>query len=137
MADPVLASVRDVFRAFAVTAVPAAAALDEDAWNRAEALVEGALARRPPAQRRQLALFLRAVDLLPLVRWGRRFPRLDPERRARFLHRLERSSLLALRRGTWGVRTLAYLGVYGLPEQRARIGYRAHPDGWDARGAGT
>lgn len=133
MPDPVLAPVRTAFRAIATTVVPPAAELDEAGWARAEALVERALAPRPAAQRRQLRLFIRAVNLLPLARWGRPFTALSPERRGRLLRGLERAPLLLVRRGMWGVRTLAFMGYYGQPDVRDRIGYRAHPRGWDAR----
>ena len=133
MAHAVLPPVRACFRAVATAAVPAAEALDEAGWARAEALVEAALAARPAAQRRQLRLFLRALDLLPLARWGRRFPALPPERRARVLAALERAPVMALRRGVWGVRTLAFMGWYGQADVRRGIGYRADPRGWSAR----
>lgn len=132
MPDAVLPPVRQTFRAVATTVVPEASSLDEEAWERAEALVEQALARRPADMRRQLRLFLRVVRWLPLVRYGRRFPGLSQARRKRVLNRMEKAPALLLRRGLWGVRTLAFMGFYGLPEVRSAMGYRAHPDGWSA-----
>ena len=137
MPHAVLPPVRACFRAVATTVVPAAEALDGAGWARAEALVESALAARPAAQRRQLRLFLRALDLLPLARWGRRFTALPPGRRARVLAALERAPVMALRRGVWGVRTLAFMGWYGQPSVRRRIGYRADPRGWSVRDGGA
>ncbi|MDT8340625.1 MAG: hypothetical protein RQ751_03855 [Longimicrobiales bacterium] len=130
--SPTLAPVRAPFRAVVETVVPRAAAFDGAAWVRAEALVEGALAERTPSERRQLRVFLRLLDLLPFLRYGVRFPRLAPPRRLRVLRRLERAPLLRLRRGVWGVRTLALLAVYGQEAERARVGYRADPRGWEA-----
>lgn len=127
--------VRETFRAVAVTVVPEASSLDEKAWADAEALVERTLARRPAAMRRQLVLFLRAIENLPRFRWGRRFTALGPEERTRFLSSLEHAPLLLLRRGFWGLRTLCFLGYYARPEAHAAVGYRADARGWEARRA--
>ena len=124
---------RDTFRAIAVTVVPDASALDESGWNDLDALVEKTLARRPPAMRRQLVLFVRAIEHLPRLRWGRPFTALSPEERTRVLAALEHAPLLLLRRGFWGLRTLVFLGYYARPEAAAAIGYRADARGWEAR----
>lgn len=129
----VLAGVRETFRAFAATVVPEAAALDPSGWADLEQLVEAALERRPPSVRRQLRALVRAVDFLPVFRWGRRFGNLGLPERTLFLASLEDSPLLLLRRGFWGLRTLVYLGYYARPQAAREIGYRADPRGWDAR----
>lgn len=136
MSQSVLEGPREeVFRAVAETVAPGARGLDDEGWSRARAIVEGALADRPAAVRRQLGLFLVVLRWLPALRWGRTFPRLDPQRRRRTLAGLQDAPLLLLRRGAWGVRTLAFMAYYGLPEVRRRIGYGAHPGGWAAHGA--
>ncbi len=134
MADLVLAPIRPAFRAIARTVVPETASLGEQAWAGVEAIIEHALAQRPARMRRQLALLVRAIDLLPLLTTGRRFRALGPEARERFLGRLQSAPLLLLRRGVWGIRTLVFMGYYARPEGAAAIGYRAHPRGWQARG---
>ena len=68
----VVAPVRRVFRAVVVTVVPGANQLDERGWLALEEL-EDTLATRQPALRRQLQLFLRAIDWLPLLRYARTF----------------------------------------------------------------
>lgn len=133
MADSVLAPVRPIFRSLAVTIVPDAAALDERAWGEVEQHIEEALRQRVPRMRRQLRLLVRALDVLPVTRYGRPFTKLDPARRTRVLERVERSRVLLLRRGFWGLRTLVMLGYYGRPEAARAIGYRASPLGWEAR----
>jgi hypothetical protein len=130
-----LASVRDTFRAVAVTVVPEASALDESGWNALEALVEKTLAKKPAGMRRQLVTFVRAIEHLPRLRWGRPFTALSQEERTRVLSSLERAPLLLLRRGFWGLRTLVFLGYYARPEAAAAIGYRADARGWEARRA--
>lgn len=124
-ADPVLL-------AAAESIVPRFGGLD--ATQRAEftAIIDRAMADRPEPVRRQLRLFLRVLDLAPLLRHGRRFRSLDSARRTRVLEGLQDSPVLLLRRGVWGLRTMVFMGYYGRPEAAAGIGYRAHPMGWDA-----
>lgn len=128
----VLAPVRAVFRAVVVTVVPEAKMLDEPSWLALEALVEDALAIRPPALRGQLQLFLRAIEWLPVVRYGRTFAALRDEQRSRFLRYLQNHPVERVRCGFWGLRTLAFLGYYGRPEGAYAIGYRPDPRGWEA-----
>jgi hypothetical protein len=123
---------RPAFRAVAVTVVPEAGALDEAGWRDLEAIVEDALAQRPPRLRRQLLLFIRVIERLPAVR-GPRFSGLPPAARARFLSALERAPLLLVRRGFWGLRTLILMGYYARPAAAREIGYRAEARGWEAR----
>lgn len=133
MRDSVLRPVRRIFRSLAVTIVPDAARLDETGWSDVERIIDGALAERPPAMRRQLALFIRALQLLPVLRWGRPFTALDLARRTRVLAAVQRSRALLVRRGFWGLRTLVYMGYYARPEGAASVGYRASVHGWEAR----
>jgi hypothetical protein len=128
----VLAPVRAVFRAVVVTVVPDAKQLDEPGWLALEALVEDVLELRPPALRRQLQLFLRAIHWLPVVRYGRTFAALGDEQRSRILCYLQDHPVERIRCGFWGLRTLAFLGYYGRPEGAHAIGYRPDPRGWEA-----
>lgn len=135
MSETVLQSVRDPFRALVVGFVPEAAAFSAEAWDEGEALAEGMLAGRPAAIQRQVRLLIRAIDILSFLRRGRCLARLDPEARTRLLASLQDSRLLLLRRGVWGLRTLAFLIYYGRDEGRAAVGYRGSPGGWIARAA--
>ncbi|HYL21518.1 MAG TPA: hypothetical protein VEU74_07140 [Gemmatimonadales bacterium] len=130
---PLLSSQRDTFRAVAMSVVPEAAELDAADWEEAERIVARAIAARPARVQRQLALLLRCLEWIPLLRYGHRLSRLDPARRARFLDSLQTSRLLLVRRGVWGLRTLVLKGYYGRPAAVAAIGYRADPRGWEAR----
>ena len=130
-----LASVRGGFRTVARAAAPAAADQDEAAWTRGEALVEEALSLRPAKVRRQVVLFLRILGLLSRLRFGRSLEGLTAAQANRLFGALERSPLLLLRRGMWGVRTLAFMAYYGQAGQRGSIGYGAEAGGWEARGA--
>ena len=127
-----LERLRPAFRAIATTVVPEAASLDESGWRDVEAIVEQALAQRPPHLRRQVLLFIRVIDALPALT-GRRFAARDAAARTRFLAALERAPLLLVRRGCWGLRTLILMGYYARPVAAAAIGYRPDPRGWEAR----
>jgi hypothetical protein len=133
MSDPVLPPVRTVFRALATTFVPETASLDERGWSALEAVVEDALALRPPKIRRQLATLIRLLDMLPLLRHGRRFTALAAGARLAFLAAMQDAPVLLLRRGVWGLRTLVLMGYYAGPEGATAVGYRADPRGWEAR----
>ncbi len=136
MSDSVLAPVRAPFRALTVTFVPEAKELDEGSWAEVESLVEGMLDHRPRAVRRQVRLLLRALDLFSLLRFGRRLSALEADARHRIVSRLQDSPILILRRGVWGLRTLAFLGIYGRATASREIGYRADRRGWEARRTG-
>ena len=126
---------REEFRAIAKAIVPEASGLRPDEWLELEALVEEQLAPRPPAMQRQLVTFIRVIALLARLRFVRPLHRLSDVRVRRVLESLERSPVLVLRRGTWGLRTLVFLGYYTRPGVAASLGYRAHALGWEARHA--
>ena len=135
-AKPVLPSVRGLLRAIGSVVLPSPEALDEAGWMEAEAIMEGALVSRPPGVKRQLRLFLRLVNLLPLLRTGRTLLALPMDRRATFLDGLQRSPVMLLRRGFWGVRTLLFMGYYNQDRVREGIGCGARLRGWTAEPAG-
>lgn len=133
MSTRVLGTVRPAFRAIVEAVVPEATRLDEPGWAEVETIVEDALAARPRALRRQLVLFVQALDFVAAVRHGRRLARLEPARRVRFLEAVQNAPFLLLRRGIWGLRTLAFMGYYARSGAAAEIGYRAAARGWLAR----
>ncbi len=125
--------VRDTFRNLATTIVPEASSLDENGWNELEDIIEQGLASRPSSIRRQLRILVRALNVLPLLRFGKTFATLDPAKRTRFLEAVQNAPLLLLRRGFWGLRTLVFMGYYSRDAAREDIGYRADPRGWQVR----
>ena len=126
----VLSSLRGPLRAIGGVVLPDPEALDEEGWQKAEAVMEHALALRPAKVKQQLKFFLRMVNVLPVLTTGRTLEKLSLKRRAAFLQRLQRSPLLPVRRGIWGVRTLIFMGYYTQDSIRKGIGYRADPWGW-------
>lgn len=121
------------FRALAATIVPEASGLDEAGWRDVEAAVDEALLSRPESLRRQFLLFVRLLGWISLARFGRGLTSLDARRRERLLASVERSRLLPLRRGFWGLRALVFLGYWTRPETVVAMGYRARPEGWGVR----
>jgi hypothetical protein len=102
-----------------------------DASDRAivRAIVERAIAARPPALRRQLALFLNVIRWAPIARYARPFDRLPPPRQDAVLRWFQNAPIAALRSGFWGVKTLVFMGYYGRPDVGASIAYRPSRQG--------
>ena len=134
MGEAVLEPVRKAFRAFARTVCPETAGLDEPGWTALEAVIENLLATKPAKMRRQVRLLIRALNGMPVLRYGRRFVKLDPARATSFLNAVQGSSIKLLRIGFWGLRTMIFMGYYGRPEIAESIGYRADRRGWEALG---
>jgi len=125
-----IATIRGPFRAIASAVVPDMATLDDAGWQQVERYVAIGLAARPPDVRRQLALFVRVVNALAVLRYGRPLAALSIARRHRLLAGLERAPFLLIRRGLWGVRTLALMGYYCQDAARTAVGYAGDPRGW-------
>jgi len=121
------------FRAVVTAVVPESDALDAGAWRELETIVSRALSARPAAVRRQLAAFVRLLSLIALVRRRRTFTRLSAAERFLLLGSRSNSRLLLVRRGVWGIRTLAFMGYYARRAAADAIGYRACATGWASR----
>jgi hypothetical protein len=119
-----------VFRALGVIIVPEASALVESEWQEAYAIIGSALSARPRSVVRQLSVFVRVINLLSLAKYRRGVLKTTESQRAELLRGLERSRVLLLRRGLWGLRTLVFMGYYGRPSVAREIGYRADARGW-------
>ncbi len=129
-----LAPVGRTFLALVETFVPEMAALEAPDREGVLEVAESGLRARPRSVGRRVRLFVRLLDGLARVRWGRRLSMLDPERRTRLLEAIEDSPVPLLRKGIWGLRTLAFLGYYTREDVYREIGYRARAGGWEARG---
>jgi len=88
------------------------------------AVADGALAARPERDRKLLRAFLRAVEVLPVFRYGRGFSKLTPEKQQTFLRFLESTRLSSkFRQGFFGMKTFALLCYYGLPRSWEELAY--------------
>jgi hypothetical protein len=134
MADSKLSSVRHTLYAIATAVVPESSTLDDRAWAEIQAVIDDALAQRDAGVRRQIIAFLRLLQVLPIVRYGRPLTSLNARQRRDFLESIERSPLLVVRRGFWGIRTLVFMGYYTREDVADAIGYRVTLAGWEARG---
>src|SRR5690242_14975813 len=111
-----------IFRAVVSTVVPESQSLAEQEWRELEAVVEALLRGRPEPLKRRLKIFLKFIDWLPVVRFGRRFARLNSDRRRRVLEHLQDDRVQTIRVGFWGLRTIVLAGYYGRPGAAAAIG---------------
>jgi hypothetical protein len=118
-------------RAITTTVVPEASKLDVSGWTALETIVDEALKERPETVR-QLRLFLRIINWSALLRHGRIFTSLGPERRARHLQYFQNHRIDRFRIGLWGLRTMVLMGYYGQTTIADEIGYRPSPRGWSA-----
>ncbi len=94
-------------------------------------IVQDAIAKRPPALRRQVGLFLALLRWLPVWRYGARFERLAFEQQIAVLTWFQSAPISLLRKGLWGVKALAFMGYYGRPEIGPELGYRPSSGGND------
>ena len=118
-----------LLRAIGDRVAPGLPGLDEAARDRVLAIIGHAIDARPPALRRQLAVFLDLIGWASLLRFGRPFERLDAARQDRVLRWFHDAPLVPLRHGFWGVRTLIFMGYYGRPEIGDEIHYHPARDG--------
>ena len=123
------ASRTGLFLAIARRVVPEVAGLDDSGRAAFLEPVEKMLSSKGPAMRRQLRLFLSVLRWSPVLRYGRRFDGLSPERQDAVLHWYFRCPVPVLRKGFWGLKTLVFLGYYGRPETGESIGYRPDRSG--------
>jgi hypothetical protein len=110
---------------------PDLARFDNENRERVRAIIEQAVATRPPAVQRQLAAFLNVLRWAPVARYGRPFERLNAAQQDKVLHWFHDAPLVPLRHGFWGVKTLVFMGCYGRPEAGGDIGYRPSRSGND------
>ena len=123
------------FEALQARLVPRAAAFSDDERSRSRALVESFLSRQPDATRRKLGLFLIVIDVLSFFVGLRPFRALSPLGQQRLLAFLFDAPVGLLRKGFWGLNTLARMGVYGQTELYEEIAYRVRPNPADSQSA--
>lgn len=110
---------------------PGLTRLDREKLTRVRAIIEHAIATRPPSLQRQLSAFLTFLRWAPIARFGRPFDRLSPAQQDAVLGWFQDAPVAPLRHGFLGVKTLIFMGYYGRPEAGAAIGYRPSRSGND------
>ncbi len=121
----------EFLRVLASRIVPETSSLDASGLGRFFGIIDEALGDREPAVRRQFAIFLGVLRWAPLVRFGGSFDRLSGERQDAVLRWFEDCPVDLLRKGTWGLKTMVFMGYYGQPETNALVGYHPMFDGRD------
>ncbi len=121
----------EFLRVLASRIVPETGSLDGAGVSRFFGIIDEALADREPAVRRQFSVFLGLLRWAPLARFGGPFDRLSAERQDAVLLWFENCPIDLLRKGTWGLKTMVFMGYYAQPETNTLVGYRPAFDGRD------
>lgn len=87
--------------------------------------VQAALTTRPPAIVAQFSKFLKLLNILPVIRYGHCFTSLSEVQQDAVISWLESAPIGLLRRGTWGVKTIIFMGYFGQPAVGRSLGYGA------------
>lgn len=125
MNEPFLSGIQRVrFEALQRRLVPRSAAFGEAEREASATLVNNLVAKQAEANRRKLGLFLVIIDVLSFFFGLRPFRGLPPARQDAVLRFLFDNPVSLLRKGFWGLNTLAKLGVYGQPTLYNDIHYR-------------
>jgi hypothetical protein len=103
--------------------VPEVADLDERGRARMLVIIDRALGDRPESVRKQFGTFLGVVKWAPVVRFLTPFHRLSAVRQAAVLRWFEDCPVSLLRKGTWGLKSIVFMGYYGRTEVWEAIGY--------------
>jgi hypothetical protein len=111
------------FRSAAAVIVPEDSGSPGGAADDVIQIADRMFARRPAADRKLFATFLRVLEGLPLLRYGRPFSRLSLDQRAAVLGWFENNRVARLRQGFFGVKTFVLMGYYGSPSRFEELGY--------------
>ncbi len=134
--EPFLTGKRVVrFEALQSRLVPRSASFTPAEREASRTLVNDLVGRMPAANRRKLGLFLVIIDVLSFFFGLRPFRELPETRQERVLGILFDAPVGLLRKGFWGLNTLARLGVYGQTSLYSEIGYRIRENRDDAANA--
>ncbi len=112
------------FEALQNALVPRSAGFSEAQRTESRRLVNQLVGNMPAANQRKLGLFLAIIDLLSMFFGLRAFRRLSPVKQKAVLVWLFDSPVGLLRKGFWGLNTVARMGVYGQPGLYDEIGYK-------------
>jgi hypothetical protein len=117
------------------TLISTATQTDESAFDETISTMNSVMRDKPASVKRQLRIFLRAVQWLPTLRYGRTFTSLGFAQRVMFLRYLENHRIQLVRVGFGGLRSLVLFAFYGREEAKRAIGYGVNSQGWEAHAA--
>ena len=112
------------FEAIQGVLVPRSKAFDGAQQQESRRLINEVVGNMPPENQRKLSVFLLVIDLLAFVRGFKVFRRLSEAKQQQLMHWLYDNPVGLLRKGFWGLNTVAKLGVYGQSSLHQEIGYQ-------------
>jgi len=92
--------------------------------QRSKNLINKLLSQQTAGSKKKLALFITLIDIVSIFCHARTFKKLPSNSQRAILEVFFDSPISLLRKGFWGLNTLARLGVYGQKELHEDIGYR-------------
>ena len=105
------------------TLVPRSIAFTQEERERSRALVNGLLSSQPVTIVAKIRLFMILIEVFSLITQTKAFDRLAQEDKKKVLQAFFESPVPLLRKGFWGLNTLARLGVYGQASLHQELGY--------------
>lgn len=122
---------RERFLALQALLVPRSQTLSTEEREAGLVLVNTLVGRMPQANQKKLRMFLLLIDLMSYIFMLRPFRKLPVVVQLRLLWFLFDGPVPLLRKGFWGLNSLAKLSVYGQPSIYPQIGYqlRENPQG--------
>lgn len=112
------------FEALQGCLVPPARQFTDDQKKQSRQIINRVLQSQPASQQNKLKLFLILIELTSIMRTGKRFHALPYEKQERVLLIFFDAPIGILRKGFWGLNTLAKMGVYGQSSVYPEICYR-------------
>lgn len=108
--------------------VPRSKTFNRQQAQRSRDTVNHLLSQQSPTAQRKLAVFLVLFDIVTSLRYAKLFKNLSDDQQAQTLKFFFDSPIGLLRKGFWGLNTLARLGVYSQTELHQELGYQLRPD---------
>lgn len=112
------------FEALQNSLVPLSKSFDDTQKKKSHELVNLVLADKSKTIHLKIALFLWLIDMSSILLGGHIFRNLSDEKQQRVLSFFFDSPLGLLRKGFWGLSTLAKIGVYGQPSVYPQLDYK-------------
>jgi len=122
----------DIFWAVSQRVVPQLAEAEVHDKQNFHNIIDQAMGQRPPEVVGQLGKFLGLLNLAPILRYGRAFKSLPPNKQDKVLGWFQDAPISLFRRGTWGVKTFIFMGFYSQTSTATHISYQATFNGNEA-----
>ena len=111
------------FEAIQNCLVPRSRTFTSEEQSRSQSLVNTVLAQQDKIATKKLALFITLIDVFSLAFHARSFRNISTKKQTSIMNLFFDSPIPILRKGFWGLNTLARLGVYGQKKLHEEIGY--------------